>query len=77
LKTKTKENKMKEYTKECRYCKQNIRMVENGGKWTANNLGNGIHDCRKKENTELDRESRIARVIQMIQGIIPELEALK
>jgi hypothetical protein len=68
----------KEYQKECKFCKQQIRMVETNGKWTAHNLNNGLHDCRKKEQEQNHKEITLEMVQRKLEsiGIIINVERL-
>ena len=37
------------YVKECIFCKKEIRMSDETGKWLPYNLNNGPHECQKKQ----------------------------
>jgi hypothetical protein len=41
---------MSEYIKECTFCKEKIKMSDNGGKWHATNPDGTQHDCKAKKN---------------------------
>jgi hypothetical protein len=37
---------MSEYVKTCKYCKQEIKMSNDSGKWNPYNKDGSAHDCR-------------------------------
>jgi hypothetical protein len=39
---------VKDYVKECSFCKEKILMSKQSGKWLPYNLNNGLHECQKK-----------------------------
>ena len=41
----------KKYQKECMYCKQQITMSDESGKWLPYNQDGSSHDCRTKATT--------------------------
>ena len=43
----------KKYQKECMYCKQQITMSDESGKWLPYNPDGSSHDCRSSSKTNL------------------------
>jgi hypothetical protein len=38
---------LSEYLKPCTFCKEQIKMSDNGGKWHATNTDGSEHECKK------------------------------
>ena len=49
---------MSGYTKPCIFCKQDIRMSNDTGKWTPYNLDNTAHECKKSSQSQSQSESQ-------------------
>ena len=41
---------MSQYQKPCIFCKQEIKMSDNSGKWLPYNLDGSLHECKDKED---------------------------
>jgi len=66
----------KTYFKSCDYCKEKIEMSYEEGKWLHDNMNNGPHDCRKKEQNHKEIAlEMVQRKLESI-GIIINVERL-
>jgi hypothetical protein len=65
---------MSQYQKSCNYCKQEIRMTNDSGKWLPANLDGSRHYCNNQETgtkkvikeKELTLEERVERLERFI-----------
>ena len=60
---------MSQYQKPCTYCKSEIRMSNNTGKWLPMNLDGSFHSCNtniKKVAKERTVEERLKRLEQIV-----------
>jgi hypothetical protein len=68
---------MSGYTKPCIFCKQEIRLSNDSGKWLPYNLDNTVHECKKsnhsqqqpKQLTLEDLDSRLQKLEEKISEV--------
>ena len=64
---------MSEYVKTCKYCKQEIKMSDDSGKWNPYNKDGSAHDCRSKQETST-YEKKVATIDGLVAlDLIPHL----
>jgi hypothetical protein len=63
---------MSEYSKTCKFCKAEIKMSDESGKWKAINKDGNVHDCRKRQEITLEA---VQQKLESL-GIIVNMERL-
>jgi hypothetical protein len=70
----------KNYQKECSYCKQQITMSDETGKWLPYNADMSAHDCRANKNGNGNGQKKftLEEVVRKLEslGIIVNVERL-
>lgn len=66
---------MSEYVKTCIFCKQEITMSDDSGKWNPYNKDGSAHDCRNKQETSTYTLDAVVKKLASI-GVKVDLEAL-
>ena len=66
---------MSNYVKTCKYCKQEIKMSDDSGKWNPYNKDGTAHDCRNKQETSTYTLDAVQKKLESI-GVILNVERL-
>ena len=66
---------MSEYVKICKYCKQEIKMSDDRGKWNPYNKDGSAHDCRIKKDTPTYTLDTVVKKLESL-GVILNVERL-
>ena len=60
---------MSEYIKTCKFCKQEIKMSDDSGKWNPYNKDGTAHDCRTKETQQkLNQDTPTHYTLEQVQA---------
>jgi hypothetical protein len=66
---------MSEYVKTCKFCKADIKMSDENGKWNPYNKDGSAHDCRKKQDTPTYTLDQVQKKLESI-GLILNIQRL-
>jgi hypothetical protein len=66
---------MSNYVKTCSFCKNEIKMSDESGKWLPYNKDGSTHDCKKKNGKQEITLEAVLRRLE-IHGIIINIERL-
>jgi hypothetical protein len=67
---------MTEYQKECMYCKQEITMSDETGKWLPYNKDGSSHDCRNNKNKKETQKQEPSKKEFTLEEVRRKLESL-
>lgn len=66
---------MSKYVKTCSFCKQEIKMSDESGKWLPYNRDGSTHDCKKKNGKQEFALEEVQSKLESL-GITLNLERL-
>ena len=71
---------MSGYTKPCIFCKQEIRLSNDSGKWLPYNLDNTSHECKNTKSSQsqpqLQPQIKITLTIEELEQRLTKIEEL-